>query len=431
MVADQLNAQSGNSRFKNGLILYLNNDSSHFIKTTFVNQTWLRYNQNNPGSTIYGTPENNTFDIGLRRTRIQMFGLITDRVFVYTQFGQNNFNYISPRKIGAFFHDVTAEYAVSKKHLWLGAGLTGWSGLSRYSSPSIGTIMTMDAPLFQQATNDATDQFLRKLSIYGKGKIGKLDYRLAVSKPMAIENSALYTTKISSNSDFSRTPPKLQYQGYFMYQFFDQESNQLPYTIGTYLGKKRVLNIGAGFIYQKDAMSRMVNSTDSANSNLQLLAIDVFYDAPLNKQKGTAITAYAGYFNTNFGKGYIRNLGPMAPTNGIDKAKASFNGTGSAFPMMGTGQILYAQAGFLLPDKVLGNLGKLQPYVGYMQAKYDRLSDPVKTLDLGCNWLINGHGSKLSFNYQSRPIFNTVNGEIRDIKTARRGCFVLQYQISI
>lgn len=239
--AGNIFAQSGNTRFKNGLILYLNNDSTHFIKSTFVNQTWIRYNQNNPGSTVYNTLENNTFDIGLRRTRIQMFGLITDRVFVYTQFGQNNFNYLSARKTGAFFHDVTGEYAVSPKHLWLGAGLTGWSGLSRYSSPSIGTIMTMDAPLFQQATNDATDQFLRKLSIYGKGKVGKLDYRVAVSKPMVIENSTLYTNKISTHSDFSRISPKLQYQGYFMYQFFDKESNQLPYTVGSYLGKKEYL----------------------------------------------------------------------------------------------------------------------------------------------------------------------------------------------
>lgn len=74
-----------------------------FIKSTFVNQTWIRYNQNNPGSTVYNTLENNTFDIGLRRTRIQMFGLITDRVFVYTQFGQNNFNYLSARKPEHFF----------------------------------------------------------------------------------------------------------------------------------------------------------------------------------------------------------------------------------------------------------------------------------------------------------------------------------------
>jgi hypothetical protein len=39
-----------------------------------------------------------------------------------------------------------------------------------------------------------------------------------------------------------------------MYQFFDQEDNLLPYTTGSYLGKKKIVNLGAGFIYQPDAM---------------------------------------------------------------------------------------------------------------------------------------------------------------------------------
>src|SRR5204863_9677108 len=84
-------------------------DGSHYIKFTFTNQTWLRYNQSNPGSTVLGKPTDETFDIGLRRTRMQLFGQITDRVFFYTQFGMNNFNYLSTnagnRKVQAFFHD--------------------------------------------------------------------------------------------------------------------------------------------------------------------------------------------------------------------------------------------------------------------------------------------------------------------------------------
>jgi hypothetical protein len=35
--------------------------------------------------------------------------------------------------------------------------------------------------------------------------------------------------------------------GYFEYQFLDQEANVLPYKVGSYLGTKKVFNIG-GFI---------------------------------------------------------------------------------------------------------------------------------------------------------------------------------------
>jgi hypothetical protein len=429
------NGQTGNNRFKNGLILYLNNDSTHFIKATFLNQTWVRYNENNPGSNVFGYVEKNTFDIGLRRTRMQLYGLITDRVFVYTQFGQNNFNYLSIRKTSAFFHDVTLEYALSPKHLWLGAGLTGWTGLSRFASPAVGTILMLDAPLFQQATNDATDQFLRKLSVYGKGKLGKLDYRIILSKPMAIQNSNLYSNKISEHSDFARTPAKVQYHGYFMYQVLDQESNQIPYNTGTYLGKKRIFNIGAGFIYQKNAMSHLVMVNDSITkdslvTDLKMFAIDIYYDAPLNKQKGTALSFYGSYFNTDFGKGYLRNLGVMSPTNGVQKINGTFNGTGNVLPTMGTGQILYAQIGFLLPNKILGNFGKLQPYAAYTHSNFDRLYQSVKTYDFGFNWLINNHNSKMSINYQSRPIFKSVGNTIREVKSERKGCYLLQYQVT-
>src|SRR4051794_38246688 len=70
----------------------LNDEGTHWFQVTLLNQTWLRYNQSNPGTTVMTQPKDNTFDIGLRRTRIQMFGQITDRAFLYFQFGQNNFN---------------------------------------------------------------------------------------------------------------------------------------------------------------------------------------------------------------------------------------------------------------------------------------------------------------------------------------------------
>ncbi|MBL7930964.1 MAG: hypothetical protein JNL60_03625, partial [Bacteroidia bacterium] len=77
---------------KDILKINLNNDGSHYFQATFLNQAWLRYNESNNGSTRFGRSAPETFDIGLRRTRIQLFGQITNRAFVYFQFGQNNFN---------------------------------------------------------------------------------------------------------------------------------------------------------------------------------------------------------------------------------------------------------------------------------------------------------------------------------------------------
>lgn len=239
---------------KKELVYYFNREGTQYIKATFLNQIWARYNQSNPGTTLYGYPKANTFDIGLRRTRIQLFGQISDRIFFYTQIGQNNLSYNSLRKQGLYFLDATSEYKIYGEHLSLGGGLTGWSGLSRYASPSVGTMLTTDAPLYQQATNDATDQFLRKLSIYAKGKIGKFDYRMTISDPMPIQNSTVQAATLGEYSLFSDEPAQPQYQGYVMYQLLDQESNLTPYNVGTYLGKKRILNVGAGFIFQKDAM---------------------------------------------------------------------------------------------------------------------------------------------------------------------------------
>ena len=107
------------------LRLNLSDDGKQFIQVTFLNQLWLRYNDSNPGTSVQGTDKPSTFDVSLRRTRIQLFGQLTDRVFFYAQFGQNNLNYLSARKTGTFFHDVTGEYAVVPGHLSLGGGANG------------------------------------------------------------------------------------------------------------------------------------------------------------------------------------------------------------------------------------------------------------------------------------------------------------------
>ena len=412
------------------LLFRLNEDGSHFVKATFLTQVWLRYTHNNPGSTIDGTAKDHIFDIGLRRTRIQLFGQITDRIFFYTQFGQNNLSFNAPRKQGLFFLDAIGEFKLYDQHLSIGAGLTGWSGLSRYASPSVGSILSLDAPLYQQATNDVNDQFLRKFSVYAKGKIAKLDYRVALTVPMSIQRSTAQTPTIGPNSLFASDGSKLQYQGYFMWQFFDQESNLMPYLSGSYLGKKRVLNVGAGFVAQPKAMWHLSeNGADTLRSDLLLFAIDAFYDAPLNKERGNAITAYATFSLNNYGKNYIRNVGVMNPATGVNSL-GTFNGAGNAVPLIGTGKTVFAQVGYLFKNQLLGKLGTLQLYASTQYSLLDLIKGPMLLYEGGLNWLVEGNRGKLSLGYQSRPVFTTnANNEL--VPFRRRGMLVMQFQVGI
>jgi len=429
------NAQSASTQPNlNGQIKFnLNDDGSHYLKATFVNQAWLRYTQVNPGSLVDGRPQGDLADIGLRRTRAQFYGQITDHVFFYTQFGMNNFSYLSLNKqyAGAFFHDVVGEYKIANKYLSLGAGLTGWSGLSRYASPSIGSTLTLDAPLYQQVTNGVNDQFLRKLSFYAKGKLGALDYRLAISKPFDPTNAPSAPKAISAaHSDFSLRPSELQYQGYAMWQFLDKEDNTTPYTFGTYVGTKKVFNIGAGFIYQNNAMWQLgAVNTDTVSSAMQCFAADIFYDAPLKGERGDAITFYGAFHSLNFGQKYLRNNGVMNPANGVSNSAINFNGGGDAAPLVGTGNVYYAQAGYLLPKKVFNGNEKLQIFAAAQYGAYSRVKDPMLMYEAGFN-LYFQKANKISFTYQNRPIY-TVQGNGDITNTDRKGMFVVQYQISI
>ncbi len=437
-----LNSQTSTRKEKEGLQYFFASDSSTYLKFMGTLQVWLRYTQNNPGSGLQYPgnssfyPENETFDIGIRRARFQLFGPIHKRVFFYSQFGINNFNAQSSRKQGAFFHDLVGELNVIERNLSLGAGLTGWSGLSRYSSPSVASTLMYDAPLYQQATNDITDQFLRKFSVYAKGKIKKLDYRAALSKPMPVQTASIPTdTSFNASfynvSVFSPKPPAWQTQAYFNWQFLDEESNLTPYTVGSYLGKKRVFNLGAGLIYQADAMRHEKNANEIVYSDLLLWSLDAFLDYALDKEKQTALTVYASYSDYDFGPNYSRSLGVMNPMNASNNpAINKFSGYGNAFPMFGSGQVVYLQSAYLFKHDLLKSLGTFQVYADGMMASYDVLSNPMLVWDAGINWLIKGHGAKLSLNYQNRPVFqyNATNYSGSELKSERKGMVVLQLQ---
>ncbi|MEO6825514.1 MAG: hypothetical protein ABI167_12465 [Nitrosospira sp.] len=203
----------------------LNGDGSQYIKLGMLNQIWLRYEQNNPGSVVLDRMVNDTTDIGLRRTRFILQGQLTDRVYFYTQYGMNNFNFLSQmdgnRHIAAYFHDAYGELRLTEGHQVIaGGGLTIANGLSRFSNPSAATSMTMDLPIFAQATVDQTDLFSRKMSVYLRGQVSKFNYRVIASDPFSISTTGQPLVPISpDNANFANTHTK-QYQGFFVWNFW-------------------------------------------------------------------------------------------------------------------------------------------------------------------------------------------------------------------
>ncbi|GAB2517570.1 hypothetical protein GCM10027085_04100 [Spirosoma aerophilum] len=432
---------------KNELKYNLNESGSHFFKATFLNQAWLQFNQSNPGTTVVGVPKDNTFSIGLRRTRIQLFGQLNDHVFLYFQFGMNNFNYLnggfnqtasSNRKIQAFFHDAVGEYLVwkNKDYLKIGGGLTVVNGLSRFSSPSVSSIMSLDVPIFAQATVDQTDEFSRKLSLYARGQVGHLDYRVALSDPFPIQTNGAALPVYGPNSIFALKGHNKQFQGLFMWQFFDKEANQTPgYNTGTYLGAKKIFNLEAGFITQKNAMVHLAAPGDTVYENMTMWSVASFLDMPLNKAKGTAVNAYLGYFHTDYGNNYLRFNGALNPGSDIAATQrpGALGGTqGNSYPMFGTGSVVYGQFGYLMKRDLFGaGNGTLMPYVQAQMASYQRVAATLGVYNIGVNYLIKGHNGKLTLDYQNRPYYSPSSGTSQLSAGGRRGQLTLQYQVFI
>ena len=115
--------------------------------------------------------------------------------------------------------------------------------------------------------------------------------------------------------------------------------------------------------------------------------------------------------------------------NGSTGAPAPTGSFGNAFPMFGTGSQIYAQVGYMLKKDLLGEgNGTLMPYATVQSAKFDRLDKQMNVYDLGLNWLIKGHTSKITLDWQLRPTYSVVGTDlIRD--KGMKNQVTLQYQI--
>jgi len=388
-----------------------------FLRLITWHQFWARGIQNNPGTTVQGMDRDATTDIGIRRSRILALGQFANgRVQILSHFGINNQTFNNTRKPQLYIHDAWGSFQVLEKYLTLGAGLHYWNGVSRLTNASTLNFLPVDAPILNWTTIERTDQFARQAGLFAKGQIGRVDYRLALNKPFSTSRELTP----GGAADYLSESDSLSTAGYVQLFMREKESNTLPYAVGTYLGKKDVFNVGAGFHYHPDALgTRNAADTETTQHDLVAIGVDAFLDKPLGK--GSALTSYLVYYYYDFGPNHVRNIGIM----NVGQGGTSVNGSGNAYPVMGTGNHVYGQLGYLLPGEPLGL--QIQPDGTFQVSLMEALDDPMVVGEGGINWFVLGHHAKVTTHYRNRPVFEVPGNGDRPTADSRASEVIVQF----
>lgn len=367
------------TEYGSGLKVDLSEGGDKYFRLITWHQFWLSSNDFNGGLQTAVTPM-------LRRSRFLMYAQLSDRFLILTHLGLNNLTPAGTDPLGhspqaqLFMHDAWVEFKVSKQ-LYLGGGLHYWNGISRLNNQSTLNFMPLDNPRHAWASLGTTDQFARHLGVYAKGDLGKLAYRFSWNGAglnsldvqgglQATQTEAAY----NGRQEFGDRASNI-YAGYVNYQFWDRESSKLPFIVGSYLGKKKVFNLGAGFYSHPQGSVLLDDKGMPQGQNVLLWAVDAFMDLPLSK--GYAFTGYLSYQNNDYGNNY--RLG----------------GTSQA---VFSGNVVYFHGGLLLPSS-----GKVawQPYLTLTQKQLQVFDEGATDYGIGLNCLITGHHAKLTLEYRN------------------------------
>jgi len=439
----------GMEKYGGGARINLNEDKSHYIRFIIWTQIWARYQQMNPGTTVNGNPTTTATDIGLRRGRFLAYGSFGYGSLFMFHIGINNQTFIGggapgevtgiAKKPQVFIHDMWYEQKIVDKALYLGFGLHYWWGISREANASTLNFLALDAPIYNWPLIEATDQFARQYGVYIKGQLfegpyGRMDYRAHINKPFKpgagtslggaqLDSSGTANASTNIQANFNPFNNTLSYGAYLTWQFLDNEPDVLPFEVGTYLGTKRVFDVGFGFYYHPKGSATTTNGTvpgntgvrrDSIQTHDQLfLGFDVFLDLPFGEgDSKSAWTLYSVLYKYDFGPNYIRNVAIM-PTGAVNlavpAAQRSLNGVGAGYPTLGTGIIFRTETGYLLSKKIFNYGGRLQPFATINYLGLDRLADKGILWEIGANYLIEGHHAKYSAMWRQRPVYRTTD----------------------
>lgn len=396
----------------------LNKEKDQYINISGSIQGWVRYTEMNPGSLVNEKLSTDLVDLSVRRYRLRFSGKAAEGLTYTLLLGNNNINYYTYKEFQVKLLEAYVDYRLND-HLAVGIGKQGWTGLSRYAAPSFSQTLAHDISFEAIPLVVVYDDILRRWGIYTRAKVGNLDFRASLSKPNYSPPANI--APLPHRATFADKVPSYQFSAYLKYQFLEHESQMSPWSPGTYLGKKRVLNLGAGMLHQPKTTWQVTEKETTYNS-FNSYAFDIFYEQPLPANR--AATFYFSYHNHDLGENFLRNIGVNNPASG-GVASNYINGPGNRAPVVGTGSIFFLQAGYLWSSGRKHNI-QIQPFASTAYGLLEFLDEPSITYTTGINYYLEQFRSRISLGYENRPLFRKI--ENKNLQDGRRGMLVLQFQ---
>ncbi|WP_159470370.1 porin [Dyadobacter sp. 3J3] len=458
-------SQNGSNEFKDGMKIKLDSSGKKYINFITYATFWARISNANPGTAINGVKKTRWTDFSIRQFRLITYSQLNKHYLILADIGIDNQSFSTGGSAGGgntgngsstfagtlgkkpalYIHDLWNEYMVlpdvdettgkpRKLSLYVGTGLHYWIGISRMTTSSSSTYLALDVPLFNWPLTDYSDQFARQLGIYFKGNAGPVAYRWAINKPFTVLSPNTVFNKSTADSSYAvdnNTKGNLSTTGYVAWQLFEKESHLLPYTTGTYVGTKKVFNIGMGYYFTKNGTATSSSTAPNASlirHNILLWSTDCFVDIPFGGVKNWAFTGYSVFYKYDFGPKYLRyesninaNVGPAPGYTGpISQA-----GFGNLAPVTGSGNTLFTQIGMLLPKQHFTQI-RFQPFGELALQKFERYENSrFHYWSIGGNIYLDGHHSRLTFKYQTRPIVEN------NSQQSSKGTFILATQVNL
>lgn len=195
-------------------------------------------------------------------------------------------------------------------------------------------------------------------AVWGQVMDGKFKYQVGAFEGLGKLDAA--GTGPGPNSD-----DNLLYAARLVVNLLDPEPGY--YNSSTYYGSKDVIALGAVLMTQTDALGTVASPGDFTGWNVDVLA-------EKNLEGVGVVTLEGAYYD------YDRD-------DAVDAL-------GSVIP---DSDGYFVLASFLLPQKV--GIAQLQPMVRYQELETDGVDDSMTRLDLGLNYIIDGHNARVSLVY--------------------------------